>query len=86
MCSCATGKGTIARELANKSREHDRLAAEARSRANETAYDGFNRNLLNRWKVCPSARLSRSRRGCPHAHLTWQSRMSSRKQFVVKSS
>ena len=34
-----------------KSREQDRLAAEARARANEAAYDGFNRKLLNRWKV-----------------------------------
>ena len=36
-----------------KSREQDRLAVEARSRANEAAYDGFNRKLLNRWKVRP---------------------------------
>ena len=34
-----------------KSREHDRLAVEARARANGVAYDGFNRQLLNRWKV-----------------------------------
>lgn len=41
----------VAKELAMKSREQDRLAVEARSRANEAAYDGFNRKLLNRWKV-----------------------------------
>ena len=49
MCS---GKTVVARELAMKSREQDRLAAEARACANEAAYDGFNRKLLNRWKVC----------------------------------
>ena len=43
----------VAKELATKSREQDRLAIEARSRANEAAYDGFNRKLLNRWKVRP---------------------------------
>ena len=37
-----------------KSREQDRLATEARLRANGAAYDGFNRKLLNRWKVWPS--------------------------------
>lgn len=40
-----------------KSREQDRLAAEARARANEVAYDGFNRKLLNRWKVSSSCLL-----------------------------
>ncbi len=45
------GKRELARELANKSREHEQLAAEARVRANETAFDGHNRSLLNRWKA-----------------------------------
>ena len=50
---CCPGKTVVAKELAMKSREQDRLAVEARSRANEAAYDGFNRKLLNRWKVRP---------------------------------
>jgi hypothetical protein len=50
-CPCA-GQRQLARELLNKCREHDKLAVEARSRANEAAFDGSNRSLLNRWKVC----------------------------------
>ena len=46
-----SGKKEVARELGMKSREHDSLAGEARARANGAAYDGFNRKLLNRWKV-----------------------------------
>lgn len=45
------GQRELARELVNKCREHDKLAVEARFRANEAAFDGSNRNLLNRWKV-----------------------------------
>ena len=51
MCEMGSGKKEVARELGMKSREHDRLAVEARARANGAAYDGFNRKLLNRWKV-----------------------------------
>ncbi len=51
MCQMGSGKKDVARELGMKSREHDRLAVEARARANGVAYDGFNRQLLNRWKV-----------------------------------
>ena len=49
-----------------KSREQDRLAAEARLRANEAAYDGFNRQLLNRWKVCVLSTCNWS--GCHWPH------------------
>lgn len=45
------GQKEVARELLNKCREHEKLALEARYRANEAAFDGSNRNLLNRWKV-----------------------------------
>ncbi|CAL8460679.1 g210 [Coccomyxa elongata] len=45
------GQRELARELVNKCREHEKLAVEARFRANEAAFDGSNCNLLNRWKV-----------------------------------
>ena len=49
-----------------KSREQDRLAAEARLRANEAAYGGFNRQLLNRWKVCVLSTCNQSWCCWPH--------------------
>ena len=45
------GDRELAQELAYKCKEHDQLAADARCRANAVAFDGFNRSLLNRWKV-----------------------------------
>lgn len=49
--SGSAGQRELARELVNKCREHEKLAVEARFRANEAAFDGSNCNLLNRWKV-----------------------------------
>ena len=61
----ATGERELARELANKCREHDQLAAEARARANGAAFDGHNRSLLNRWKVRGPSAPTQSRAPSP---------------------
>lgn len=53
----AAGEGDVGRQLLNEARKHEELAADARRRANATAYGAFNQ-FLNRFKV----RLSRARR------------------------
>ena len=46
----AAGAGDVGRQLLNEARKHEELAADARRRANATAYGAVNQ-FLNRFKV-----------------------------------
>ena len=46
----AAGEGDVGRQLLNEARKHEELAADARRRANATAYGAVNQ-FLNRFKV-----------------------------------
>ena len=45
------GDDEVGKELWSKYREHTGLAADARSRANASAYKAHNAGITNRWKV-----------------------------------
>ena len=48
---CGAGDREAAQELAGKGKEHAQLAKDARSRANQAAYDSSNLSVVNRFKV-----------------------------------
>ena len=48
---CSAGDREAAQELAGKGKEHAQLAKEARSKANQAAYDSSNLSVANRFKV-----------------------------------
>lgn len=49
--TAAAGDKEVAQELAGKGKEHAQLAKEARTKANQAAYDSSNMNVANRFKV-----------------------------------